>query len=250
MSYNSYVISLIEYIDFTYNPCFANNYEMIEKANNNLKLFLSLITEAVDQQITHTGKLECESYLVDKRNELIGPDTLGEYSDIVLYEAYYYMRLFKLSNIHFERLSAVLDLYENPETRNDAVQKLNQLILVNICYYCAGQGPEKPLFALSENPISKDQQDLEVSIIYLLRHMNETNLIVSPTLVNPMDIILSSVEIKKPVITVTQVVHKDNDDSILKTFSSDEWILLISSVIVFIGIVIFYVDRYVVSKLK
>jgi beta-phosphoglucomutase-like phosphatase (HAD superfamily) len=51
-------LNIIEYIDFTYNPCFTNNYEIIEKANKNLKLFLSLITEAVDQQITHIKETE------------------------------------------------------------------------------------------------------------------------------------------------------------------------------------------------
>jgi hypothetical protein len=255
MTYNSYVISLIEYIDFTYNPCFTNNYEIIEKANKNLKLFLSLITEAVDQQITHIKETEqpIEDYLVDKRNELIGPDALGEYSDIVLFEAHYYMRLFKLSDKHFERLGSILDLYENPETRNDAIQKLNSLILINICYYCAGQGPDKPLFALSDNPVSKEQQDLEVSIIYLLRHMNEANLIVSHTLVNPMDIILSSVETKKPVINIPetiQIIEKDNNNSLIDTFNKSEWIILISATMVFISIVVFYVNRYLINKLR
>lgn len=188
MTYNSYTTSIIASIDFTYNPCFAHDYEMIEKANKNLKLFLSLITDA--------ESVMPPSLSIEKRNELLGPEALNLYSDIVLFEADYYMRLFKLSDKHLVGLDTILDLYENPETRNESIQKLNALILINICYYCAGQLPDRPLFSLSDIPISKEQQDLEVSIIYLLRQMNEANLIVSPTLLNPMDMVLSSVYTK------------------------------------------------------
>lgn len=241
MNYNSYTTNIIESIDFTNNPCFANDYEMIEKANKNLKLFLSLITDA---ETVMPSRL-----IIEKRNELLGHDALDSYSYIVLFEADYYMRLFKLSDKHLERLDIILDLYENPETRNESIQKLNALILINICYYCAGQLPDRPLFSLSDIPISKEQQDLEVSIIYLLRQMNEANLIVSPTLLNPMDMVLSSVYTKKTPVE-QMAAEKDDDDSVLKIFNSWEWILVSSCVFVFLGIVIFYLDTYLISKLK
>jgi len=243
MVYNSYVISLIEHIDFEYYPYFANNSKMIEKANKNLKLFLSLLTEAIDQQITHIAGTNqpIETYLAEKRDELIGQEALEEYSDIVMFEAHYYSKLFKLSDKHFERLSDVLDLYENSETRMQAIQKLNSLILVNICYYGAGQGPDKPIFGLSDSSTSKEQQDLEISILYLLRYMNETNLIVSPSIINPLDIILT--DTPQPAKSITQ-----KEDSIWRTFNNSEWILITSSAIVIVAIVIFYINRYIINK--
>ncbi len=257
MKINNFCDSIVQNISLSDDSRFMSyDSEMINLCQKHLIKFLKIYIEANRDKEIQANLLTAE--VAEKMEELLGIDTLGDLSDMIRQEAIYYIRLFQLRNRHMLGLVNILKLYDSDQ-RLSAVAKLNSLIMLSICCYGAGNSVDIPLFGLTDHdnsPKGKEHQDLEVSILFLLRNMNDINLsLAEPFVGSPFDVLLSDVGRKKPVAAsaassdtesdentqevepaVEELVQEKETDSIQSLFSLNEKIAFSSLVVLFIAI--------------
>ncbi len=189
MSINSYTESILSSINFVQDYRFVNvDTKFAELCEMNLINYLQYLI-----QIYHSDNPEGIIENVNaKKEELLGESALGEFSPVLLYEALYYYRLMLIPDKLMQQLVHVINLY-NSEHKMKAISKINSLITFNICTYGAGTSTEKPLLDLTVHEgVSKEQKDLEVSIMFLLRNINDLNLtLAEPLYGHPVTTLLS-----------------------------------------------------------
>ncbi len=200
MKLNNFCESIVQNISLADDSRFQGfDSQVITICEMHLIKFLKLYIETYRNVEIQTNEISKE--LADKMEELLGIDTLGDLAEPLKQEAIYYIRLFQLRNRHMLGLVNILKLYDS-EQRLSAVAKLNSLIMLSICCYGAGTSTDVPLFGLTNHDNTakgKEHQDLEVSILFLLRNMNDINLsLAEPFVGSPFDVLLSDIGQKKP----------------------------------------------------
>lgn len=254
MKINNFCESIIQNISLTDDSRFLNfDSEVIKMCETHLIKFLKIYVQSMRGLEVDTADISKE--LSDKMEKLLGLDALGDLADIMKQEAIYYIRLFQLRNRHMLGLVNILKLYDS-EQRLSAVAKLNSLIMLSICCYGAGTSSDVPLFGLTnhENTTKgKEHQDLEVSILFLLRNMNDINLsLAEPFVGSPFDVLLSDLGQKKPASISTAGSDNESDtepevheepthlekeiDSAKNLFSLTEKIAFVSILILLIAV--------------
>ncbi len=211
MSINSYSESILSSINFVQDYRFANTdikfAELCEINLINYLQYLIMIYHSDIKDDTITAE-EVVKKVNEKKEELLGETTLGEYSQLILYEALYYYRLLLIPDKLMHQLVHLINQY-NSENKMKAITKINSLITFNICTYGAGTSADKPLLDLTVHEgITKEQKDLEVSIMFLLRNINDLNL----TLAEPL--------YGHPVETL--LLDSDDEEEELKPCTQDE----------------------------
>ncbi len=185
MSINSYTESILSSINFVQDYRFIKvDQKFAELCEINLINYLQFLihiyhNDSNDEDQTVETIMENVN---KKKEELLGEEAVGAFSPVLLYEALYYYRLMLIPDKLMNQLVHIINLY-NSEHKMKAISKINSLITFNICTYGAGTTTEKPLLDLTVHEgISKEQKDLEVSIMFLLRNINDLNL----TLAEPL----------------------------------------------------------------
>lgn len=192
MFINSYATSLLSSIDFVHDWRFGQvEEEFAEVCEHNLIEYLKTLisvyhnTEDVSTSVEDTMKT-----INEKRDELLGEPVLGSFSELVISEALYYYRLMMLPDRSMHQLIHLINSYNDHPLK--VISKINSLIMFNICTFGAGTTNEKPLFNLTiQEGISKEQKDLEVSIMFLLRNINDLHCtLAEPIYSHPLDTLL------------------------------------------------------------
>lgn len=197
---NDYCSDIIDTIDLESDPRFIEiekesikicHVKLVEYLHAFIEMYSKPTENISDEDVTSLNELSVK---------LLGPNTLGECSYKIMYEALYYIRLFQLSNEHFRALEQTLYTYENGN-KWEATLKLNSLIMMNITCYGAGS---RPMFRLSHDDelMTKDAVDLEVGILYLIRNMNDINgSLAQPILTSPLDLLYTNYSFSKKIIS-------------------------------------------------
>ena len=89
------------------------------------------------------------------------------------------------------QLIQIINSYHNGN-KMKVIAKINSLIMFNICTFGAGTQTDKPLFNLTnDHTISREQRDLEVSIMFLLRNINDLHCtLAEPIYGHPLETLL------------------------------------------------------------
>ena len=260
MSINSYTKSILSSINFVQDYRFANvDQSFAELCENNLISYLQYLI-----QIYHTDNSEEQTVdtimenVNKKKDELLGEEMLGDFSPVLLYEALYYYRLMLIPDKLMNQLVHVIEQF-NSEHKMKAITKINSLITFNICTYGAGTTTEKPLLDLTiHEGITKEQKDLEVSIMFLLRNINDLNLtLAEPLYGHPVTTLLldsDDEEEPKPVIQhekeeeikTKEEVHEEEAES---AYSKLEITVVSFGLMTFIVLLAIAMQQYI-SKMK
>jgi hypothetical protein len=259
MSINSYTESILSSINFVQDYRFVNvDTKFAELCEINLINYLQYLI-----QIYHSDNPEGIIENVNaKKEELLGESTLGEFSPVLLYEALYYYRLMLIPDKLMQQLVHVIDLY-NSEHKMKAISKINSLITFNICTYGAGTSTEKPLLDLTVHEgVSKEQKDLEVSIMFLLRNINDLNLtLAEPLYGHPVTTLLADSDDEdelesdpKPKLQVAEEQEQEqeikskeenNEEDLQSKFNKMEFTLFSFAAIILIVSIAIIMQQYV-----
>ncbi len=255
MSINSYTESILSSINFVQDYRFVNvDIKFAELCEMNLINYLQYLI-----QIYHSDNPEGIIENVNaKKEELLGETALGDFSPVLLYEALYYYRLMLIPDKLMQQLVHVIDLY-NSEHKMKAISKINSLITFNICTYGAGTSTERPLLDLTVHEgISKEQKDLEVSIMFLLRNINDLNLtLAEPLYGHPVTTLLSDSDDEdeselEPTLEVEEVEQEQeikskeekNEDDLRSKFNKMEYTLFSFATITLIVSIAIIMQQY------
>ncbi len=183
MSINSYATTILNSIDFVNDWRFINTEtEFAELCEHNLIEYLKLLISIYHSE--ENTKDDILEKINEQKEELLGENTLGEFSEVVIAEALYYYRLMLVPDKAMNQLIHIINLYRSGNHLK-VITKINSLIMFNICTYGAGTSYDKPLFSLSVyEGITNEQRDLEVSIAFLLRNINDLHLTLAEPLFN------------------------------------------------------------------
>ena len=214
---NAYATSLLSSINFVHDWRFSQvEEEFAEVCEHNLIEYLKILIEIYQNSEDKPCKQGCSEHelcsredvsasvedtmkkINEKKEELLGEPILGSFSELVISEALYYYRLMMLPDRSMHQLIHLINSYN--EFPLKVIRKINSLIMFNICTFGAGTTNEKPLFNLSiQEGISKEQKDLEVSIMFLLRNINDLHLtLAEPIYGHPLDTLLVEDDVKEP----------------------------------------------------
>lgn len=240
MSFNSYTESILTSIDLVNDWRFAHvEEEFAATCQTNLVEYLVFLVSIYNKEATEEDEKtidEITEKINEKKEELLGSETLGKFSELIITEALYYYRLMLLPNTVIQQLINMINSY-NSHNQMKIVSKINALIVLNICTYGAGTSVEKPLFNLStDEDTSKEQKDLEVSIMFLLRNINDLHhTLVEPLYNSPLETLLKEDE-EDEEVQEEQVQLEDDKETEIETetdvkgfFTSIEKNLLIGS---------------------
>ncbi len=259
MSINSYANSILSAIDFVNDWRFVNvESDFVELCEHNLIEYLKLLISIYHSEETKETTDDLLKKVNEQKEELLGTIALGEFSEVILAEALYYYRLMLIPDMAMHKLIHMLSLYRSGQHLK-VITKINSLIMFNVCTYGAGTAEDKPLFSLSVyDGITNEQRDLEVSIAFLLRNINDLHLTLAEPLFNhPLHTLLmdedESLEDSKTTPHETPEaapeselcsVEENNEKEIESLYTKGETIVFITS-IVLILIVAAYLIKHI-----
>ncbi len=258
MSINSFTTTILNSIDFVNDWRFINTEsEFAEVCEHNLITYLNLLISVYHTDENAETTEEILQKINNQKDELLGEKVLGEFSEIVIAEAIYYYRLMLVPDLAMNQLIHMLNLYRAGNTLK-VIKKINSLIMFNICTYGAGTTYDKPLFSLSiYEGITKEQRDLEVSIAFLLRNINDLHLTLAEPLFNhPLHTLLMDEDEEENVIpeaapTASESqselcsVEEQNEKEVEKLYTKTETFVFIGAIAILLTVV-----AYIISHVK
>ncbi len=266
MSINSYATSILSAIDFVNDWRFVNvESDFAELCEHNLIEYLKLLISIYHSEQTIETTDDLLKKVNEQKEELLGTNALGEFSEVILAEALYYYRLMLIPDRAMHKLIHMLSLYRSGQHLK-VITKINSLIMFNVCTYGAGTAEDKPLFSLSVyDGITNEQRDLEVSIAFLLRNINDLHLTLAEPLFNhPLHTLLmdedeslddsqtASREEKEATAATPEpelcTVEENNEKEVEKLFTTTETFIFITSIITILIVAAYLIKHISVTN--